>query len=223
MTVQWCMPSIDPVFGRACRASMAPDIQDRLCVVDNSGGSNLGVSASWNQGIKRTLETGSDWLVIVSESIRFGPRGGHDFENGLTGEWVLAECDRTCQPVIETGAGFCQRGFGWHLAALSAGLIERVGYFDELFHPAWYEDADYTYRMTLTGTTRGIVLDGIDAHLVACEHSRASGFVTEGYKTTRPLFAAKWGGLPGAERFTHPYNNPDLSSRDVTRILQPWG
>lgn len=216
------MPSIDPVFGKACRASMAPDIQDRLHVVDNSGGSNLGVSASWNQGIDRALESGADWLVIVSESIRFGDRGGHDFENGLTGEWVLAACDQTCR-VDPTGAGFCQGGYGWHLTALSRALIERVGHFDEVYYPAWFEDADYSYRMILTGTTHGVRLTGIDAHLVACEHSTAAGLVEGTFYTTRPFFDAKWGGPPGHECFTHPYNDPALSPRDVTRTLQPWG
>lgn len=202
MTIAWVLPSIDAAFRRACVATMHPNIRRRTHIVDNTA-INIGCAASWNKGAEYAAGIGADWLIIVSESIRFGVAGGTDFEAGLAGDWVFAECDHTCTPVIDTGAGFCTNGYGWHLAAFSTKLIATVGRFEERFVKPGYEDADYTYRMAKAGYTgyQHTHLTGIDAHLAACEHSTAAGFVTTPSWANASLYHRIHGGPPGHERW----------------------
>jgi hypothetical protein len=215
VTAAWVIPSIDPAFGKACQESLSPEVRERLCVVDNTE-HNHGVAASWNIGIRHAAAIGADWLVICSESMRFGPAGGKDFEAGLAGlaGLVMGRCDQTCTQVIDTGQGFCQNGYGWHLIGLHMGTVERVGLFDEIFYPAWWEDADYKRRMHLAKILEDEPVDGVDAHLAACEHTLASGALGGvGWWTTMSRYELKWGGLAGEERWIHPYNDPRLDWR----------
>lgn len=209
----WVLPSIDPAFRGECELTLDREIRRRLVVVDNHE-RNRGVAASWNIGIDAAVEVGADWLVILSESMRFGPTHGADFEAALAGAGgvVTAECDKTCEQVHHTGAGNCRNGYSWHLIALHMDLIRRVGRFDEIFWPAWWEDTDYRRRMTLAGEPRDeIHLVGIDAHLAATEHSIQAGLVPQdGWASTAPLYQAKWGGGPGCEQYTRPYGSPHL-------------
>ncbi len=205
MTALWVMPSIDRAFGDACAAGLAGRALER---VDNwPPNRNRGVAASWNLGADRVLAGAADWLVIVSESVRFGPARGLDVEGALEGQLAYFECDRSCTEVADTGAGFCRRGFGWHLIGIHCSLLRKVGRFDEAFWPAWWEENDWMRRLELAG---GLDLPLAprrlaDAHLAACEHSTAAGLVGGGWHTTLPLYLAKWGGQPGEERFARPY------------------
>ncbi len=218
MTVQWVLPSIDPFFRAACLDTMADDVRERLCLVDNTI-ENKGVSLSWNIGIDAAEASGASWLVVLSESIRFGAAGGHDIEAALQ-ECAPAlqgmRCDATCTEVYETGQGFCRRGYGWHLIGVHRDLWTRVGRFDPIFWPGGHEDADFYRRIVLAGLLDNPpVIDRLDAHLIACEHTVADGWLA-GVKraNTAALFAAKWGTLgdPRLEPvgYAHPYDDPTL-------------
>ena len=79
--------------------------------------------------------------------------------------------------------------------------------FDEIFHPAYYEDSDYLYRMKLLG-----IKQDIDSTLNP-EIFRASQtfeknpkLVNEAMKNNRLRYIEKWGNSPLLEIFTTPYN-----------------
>ena len=76
------LPSIDAEYRDACLAGLAPEVLKHVIVVDNRF-TNRGVATSWNRGARHVLQHGIDWLVILSESTRFGPRGGRDFVAAL--------------------------------------------------------------------------------------------------------------------------------------------
>lgn len=204
MTARWVIPTVDGAYLAACTNSLHPGIRERLTVVDNTGPGRLSVAASWNAGIDDMAAAGGDWLVICSESMRFGPAGGTDLDarlNALTGGWVTAECDQTCTVVETTGAGFCRNGYGFHLIALSAQLIGSVGRFDERYTPAFWEDCDYLHRIDLSGIGGAVHLTNVDAHLAACEHSVAAGFVTASWADNAHVYISRWGGPPGEEQW----------------------
>jgi hypothetical protein len=215
VTAQWVIPSLDPAYQAACLATLTVP---RVTVIDNTG-FNRGVAASWNLGIDDALAAGVDWLVICSESMRFGPPGGADFEAGLTGAWTPSRCDHTCvYPCGAVGTG----GLGWHLIGLSMATVATVGYFDEVFYPAWWEDTDYFRRIDLAGLfdDQAPVVT-VDAHLIAVEHSFNAGLVpTANWGVTAPFYEAKWGGMPGDETFTRPYGRADLDLTSVTREVR---
>ena len=201
------MPSIDPAYGEACTATMSPML--RKLVVDNTT-VNKGVAASWNLGIDAAEQAGADWLVICSESMRFGRAGGEDFEARLGRGVTWGYCDRTCTE-DGIGAGYCRDGYGWHLVGIEMAAIRRVGRFDERFYPAWWEDTDWTRRAELVGGVGGQKTYGIDAHLAAVEHTLAAGLVTGGWGDTMHVYVEKWGGQPGDEKWDRPYGRHPLT------------
>lgn len=219
MSIQWLLPSIDPEFRQACIEGMSPGVRQRTLLLDNSV-HNRGCAVSWNIGRDRALSIGADWLIILSESMRFGDAGGEDFEAELDADegsaMILGACDSTCTEVVNTGQGFCRRGYGWHMAAIARKTLELVGRWDEIFWPIYFEDTDYQRRMNIAKCDQGKMVTGIDAHLAACEHTVAAGFIKSGWPTTLPLYEAKWGGRPGDERFSHPYGNFDWDWTHVT-------
>lgn len=198
LVVLWLVPTIDRAWGGECLAGMRVA---NVLRVDNSL-HNLGVARSWNVGIDAARGIDADWLVLCSESVRFGPAGGLDFEASLSGYCTLSHLS------------------GWHLIALHRDLIGRVGYFDPTFGPAYFEDADYSRRMTLAGqpinggepACRQIEVDAAEQ---AVAHTLTAGLVEVDYGAQAAKYDAKWGGPPGAETFDRPWNRPDA---DLTTL-----
>lgn len=175
---------------------------DQLLVIDNGAGvdlapwvsvvrlpSNLGVAASWNLAMKLTPR--APWWALVNDDVVFAPAD-------LT---RLAGAMADPAPRIATLDGFA--AFGINAAALAL-----VGWFDENFHPAYCEDADYEFRCRLAG----VPIVSIPAGL---RHDRSATIQDPRYQAqnarTYPLNAAyycsKWGGdLRGGETFTTPFN-----------------
>lgn len=113
---------------------------DNLIVVDNTV-TNRGVSASWNVGIKEAGKRGADWVIFLSAAVRFGKTGGLDFVDALANHADAWACESNL--------------IGWHLVAINRRTVEAIGLFDENFYPAYFEDNDYSRRITLWLQERG--------------------------------------------------------------------
>lgn len=89
---------------------------------------NLGVSTSWNLGIK-SFPFADRWL-IASDDMVFYPGGLQEFWEKSNSEHLTISA-------------------AWpHFQAFIIGeqVIDKVGLFDEYIHPANFEDDDYLYR-----------------------------------------------------------------------------
>lgn len=191
------LPSIYPLWTERCIATMDEGLRTDTLIVDNTE-HNRGVAGSWNLGIDCMEQRRSDWLILVSASMRFGAPGGRDFLAELVAD--------TDSPAVE--ALF----LGWHLIAFRRDTIERVGRFDEVFYPGYYEDIDYSRRAALAfhfaapywrkvevdashaGHAHGILLGGVEVQSVKQERR----------------YMRKWGGPKGAETYRHPYGDVHL-------------
>lgn len=135
-------------------------------------GRNLGVAASWNWMLERTLDEG---LVIANDDVSLGPSAFADLVDALaTRPFATAD--------------------GWACFAQSPECTRRVGWYDENFWPAYYEDNDYALRMHRAG---------IVPHVIAAESITHVGWATtrtlgdpewlrEGRERNRHYFMAKW-------------------------------
>lgn len=201
-----------PCIGRPdllaqCVASIDHPI-DRLVIIDNSPGgeiatgivvpsfvrdvcvtrppANLGYAGSINHVI--ATHPAAPWWAIANADTRFGPGdlAALDAAMGQAG-WV---------GVID-----------WRVFGLSFETVERVGTFDENFHPAYCEDADYEYRCTLAGVPWGFIR-GTSTHVgsVTIQEGRYAQRNAVTYPANRAYYRAKWGGeLRGGESFTTPF------------------
>jgi len=146
-------------------------------------GRNLGVAASW----KLILDAaGHEPIVISNDDLTLG----HEAFAALSAEVAT-------HPLVTAG--------GWLLFAQAPACTQAVGYYDESFYPAYYEDTDYAYRMRLCGFPRHNV--HVETTHVGSATIKAAPHLNVG--RSGAYYHAKWGGAPGHERWRQPFDgNP---------------
>lgn len=201
-----------PALNRAdllarCLGSIDVAVQ-RLLVIDNSSddrirevaeefnadvlriGANLGVAASWNLAMKANPQ--ARWWAIAGLDSQFG-KGDLD---------TLAEFVDRDAPVVG-----CLMQFG--AFGLNRACLERVGFFDESFHPIYCEDCDYEYRCRLAGVPI-VQLPSSTVHLEGGSVSLQDGHQADNarsFPANHDYYHAKWGGpIRGGETYTTPFN-----------------
>lgn len=232
------LPSIHEPFTEACLASISPEVIDtaqiprvsgtqreptvtttngvkwtdgtpdlRLIVVWNTPTHNLGCAGTWNLGIDEVLDTGADWLWILSAGVRFGKQGGRDFLGWLA-DFTAARSDTLG---VEAG-----NDLGWHSIAFPRHVLERIGRFDPIFWPAYFEDNDYSVRIqrAYDMDTRDPGFVGplwpkveTDAKLAEVAHGIIRSGVEVNFTELQARFDVKWGP---DEEYRTPYNDPEL-------------
>lgn len=199
---------------------------ERLVIVDNTNdrdiherfrhrvhgtfaeGRNLGVARSWNTGIEYALARGVDFITLASTSIRF-----HDGGHGLARTADLAAENHQWPYGFESMNG-------WHLITFGARFFDEVGFFDEEFHPAYFEDNDMIWRARCAGilepaggdrAARKIPWIGaLKYDCVRDGHAIANCDINVDLAALRDYYTRKWGGPPGEEKWTRPFNRPEV-------------
>lgn len=150
---------------------------------------NIGVARAWNIGLK----AGADWTFILSQAAVF-PNG---FSN------LLLE--------IDDYADWYMTDEGWHCVAINKRVIDRIGYFDTNFYPAYFEDADYGRRCSLAGLN----MKYIDPKVAIASVGSSSGLGGKiNFQALENYYTEKWGGGPNSEPevlYTKPFNKHELS------------
>ncbi len=195
MTTLLVLPIIDPDAAAACLATISPEVEDRVLIVDNCRrpfrtdrkvqvvreGRNLGVARSWNLGVKWALNADYDAVALVSAQVRFGHAGATDLLALDPGEW--------CALPPPTW---------WHTAVFTMRLFETIGTFDENFYPAHLEDTDWTRRALLAGVhfPLGPTIDAkptTDGHGLDRLRNDAPGHPTFNFSALADYWREKWG------------------------------
>jgi GT2 family glycosyltransferase len=150
---------------------------------------NLGCGGSWNHIIRHRPD--GPWWLIVNADIVFAPG---DLERLALS---MADESAAVRTVFEFGA-----------FALNRACVDAVGWFDENFHPMYYEDRDYEYRMRLAGVPYVKVESGAMHDTSSTIHSDRTLWernrVT--FQRNGEYYAAKWGSSPYCEQFKVPFN-----------------
>lgn len=151
---------------------------------------NIGVGAAWNLGMKVTPLAA--WWLFVNSDITFGP-GDLDL--------LQQTVDPDAEAIYLMPSMSC--------FALTYGAVERVGYFDENFHPAYNEDLDYVRRAVLAGVPIvELPFTGVHVGSATIYHDqrlRDLNWITHGKNDT--YYALKWGGTKqGKETFLTPFD-----------------
>jgi GT2 family glycosyltransferase len=102
-------------------------------------------------------------------------------------------------------------GSAFTLFIASSAMRDKVGYFDEAFFPAYYEDVDLGRRMILSGIKRVIVKGAAYVHHTS---STLKAYTPEQerkhhdqFRSNCQKYVEKWGGeADKSEKFTVPYN-----------------
>ena len=94
---------------------------------------NLGVAGSWNLGIK--ADPCAPWWLITNFDVEWPDGSLRMFAEQASGADVL---------LAQSPQPYCA-------FAVGEDVVQRVGLFDEGFHPAYFEDNDYELRCAIEG------------------------------------------------------------------------
>lgn len=150
---------------------------------------NIGVAASWNLLCGMIFRT-EDVAIILNDDIYLG----------VGTEAIVAE-------IMTYGEGFFAGHLGWCAFAIRKETYEKVGKFDERFHPAYFEDNDYGYRLLTIHKIPYRVSD-----VFTPKEYRVSSTIEKnpelniGFERNKKYYIKKWGGEPGHETYLTPFN-----------------
>jgi len=180
------------------RANLDITVIDKLNIINPE--KNLGCAASWNIFLK---EYPNDICIIANDDITF------EFNaiEGLIDCYNQSKNDPTIGMVtlygINAHSHYC-------CFIVTPNAIEKIGYFDETFYPAYYEDCDYDYRLRLVGLTTIFSEKGRYDHVGSATHKALTPEQLEQHHITfvknRDYYEAKWGGELYKETFLTPFN-----------------
>lgn len=162
-------------------------------------GYNMGCSASWNYFLKTYPD---DICLIVNDDLEFYP----DTLEKIINTYNQKKEDK------DIGLFFPDHGAHsiFSCFIVSKSCVERVGYFDEEFYPAYYEDNDYVRRFDMQKMK---VCSAENCGYIHHKSSTISAYTAEQHRNHSQTFnknadyyARKWGGPPHHETFMTPFN-----------------
>lgn len=124
-----------------------------------------------------------------------------------------------------------------NMSLFKKSVMEKIGYVDVNFYPAYFEDNDYARRAMLAGILSCTSLTGIYFHFWSRTIKQGSGGSTTAYfRANKDFYILKWGGMFLSEPWQTPFNGeekvlgeavlqPDINIQDRSqedKIIEYW-
>lgn len=163
---------------------------------------NLGVAASWNHLIEKSFEDPKiQFAAILNDDVYWGI--DRDTLHVIVSLMMPAALPQDAIMLPQDSK------YDWSVFVISRNAWNKVGRFDEKFFPAYFEDKDYEYRAKLAGVPITYNLPGpvrfIPSGTIQKDISLLSSSANLAY------YVSKWGGVPGQEKYTIPFNLPPFN------------
>lgn len=229
MTLAYCIPTYNS-FARCVQAINAvmqsSVLPDKLIIIDDSGtGASLstiiptlqahdtygafqvwvheqrcGVARSWNH----FLAAADTDLVLIANDDAMPHRD--------TIKRMLESVDEHPDDIFFCGDGSAGNAFSFFLIK-RAPFIEKIGWFDENFFPAYFEDDDMSRRITLAGFAHvfvnGATYDHVGSSTLHTYNRYEQQLHHEQFRANERYFIAKWGGKPREAIYHTPFNRQE--------------
>lgn len=152
--------------------------------------SNMGVAASWNWLCETIFAAGHTHALILNDDV------------------YLGASQRAVSAIINDKPWAFQKTLrdDWCAFILPKTIYENVGPFDERFFPCYFEDRDYMRRMRHKGCSivqTQVLNPAIYKSSQSVEKDKS---LLQNFEKNKQLYIAIWGGPPGQEKFSSPYN-----------------
>lgn len=180
---------------------------------------NIGVSKGWNAGIQKAIDLNLDIALVVGDDVTFRPG---TITKLLDSFWrcdlITASNERDGVP--DTDDVYVEAPDYSCFMIRPKEFVRRVGWFDENFSPAYFEDNDMAYRLKLMEMKQLRQLDAPMFHKGSVTQNwEGAPYVSgEMFERNRSYYAAKWGGGPGNETFTHPFDDDRIGLLDRLEV-----
>ena len=196
------------------------DVSVRPYVIDNWRDPRS-VAASWNEGMRRAMDDGHKHAVITNDDVRFEPGALMHMYGSLKASGAVAvSANQNGERSVEQG--YVTGGIDFFCFAVDMEqLIDRCGWFDENFIPAYFEDNDMAYRMRLARCNCFINPEAVVNHVGSATqflHGEDRGICSHfDFERNRAYYNYKWDAFgPGIEGTEHPYADDDMSFKEWT-------
>ena len=184
------------------------------------------LAKAWNNGIDEALADNCTHILVINDDIEFSPHTIDHLVYQLRTDKRLGmatacnvrdsktpEETRVLEPQPVSTAPHPD----FSCFMITPRTFRIVGRFDENFVPAYFEDNDYHYRMKLLGL-EAISSTGAPVYHYgsSTQNGDPSAPVVPGhqFEKCRGYYTEKWGGAPGHETFTVPYNDTGYSVKE---------
>jgi GT2 family glycosyltransferase len=178
---------------------------------------NIGVSAGWNQGLRRAVESGCDLALVCNDDILLAPGTISLLKWSVWnhGADLVTPVNTRDGVVTATAEHNPNPDFACFMVKPEE-FRDKFGFFDEGFTPAYFEDNDMHYRMKLSGGSAYARTDAGFYHRGSVTQNWGGQRIVshEMFRSNEAYYMFKWGGLPGHEQFTLPWNNNNLKVSD---------
>lgn len=158
---------------------------------------NAGVSKSWNYFLAGAIQRGASAIIIANDDIEYTDK-----------QTLPRLCEALADyPFVYVNA---KHENAFSCFGMQTSLAKYVGFFDEQFSPAYFEDNDYAYRLKLAGIT----MHPVQGDYFHCGSATLGKFDWarkqmhhHNFRQNAAYYVKKWGGMPGDERYTIPFQN----------------
>lgn len=195
----WVIPTYNREAEAEALATLIESCDTHFSSVIYTRSVGWSLARAWNHGLYLAMKNGADRVVLINDDIEID----RDFP-----QWMNEAVD------ANPGCLVCLEGFS--IAGAHPSTFAKVGKFDEMYSPAYYEDIDYRRRCLGAG------VPVLDMNHAGVKHVRSSTLASmtdnervahlEAIKLgSQQHYAEKWGGLPGQETVAaDAYNGQDL-------------
>jgi len=183
-------------------------------------GENKGVSGAWNFGIYHAMvKLGCSYFLVVNNDVILHPEAVKIMMEILNLPKVVMATATDVSGKIPKAEDILKMKIpekeeltecpDFSCFLIKKETIEKVGWFDEKFFPAYFEDNDYHYRIKLAGLLAYKNSRALYYHFGSRTIKESEEVKTKcniGYSVNREYYKEKWGGEPGKETFRTPFN-----------------
>jgi GT2 family glycosyltransferase len=184
---------------------------------------NQGAAKSWNYGINFALQfTNAKFITILNNDIILHPDcldkmietqkktgaalvSAYDYAPFTKDPTDILTTKNHLPPEIKETPHFS-------CFLIPRETITEIGTFDQNFHPAYFEDNDYHYRIKIAGKVAYQTTTALFHHFVsqtAQNNPEIDKLISETYNKNEKYFIRKWGGRPGHEKYKIPFNKKE--------------
>ena len=192
------LPSKIEILDNGCNYELPEEFKDvAVPITVYNEEFNLGVAAGWNYLIHKNLD--SQVVIITNDDVEFLPDTMYTaYNEAMANEGKL----------LMTGYDIDSKKENWSLFTYRTEATDLIGWFDENFWPAYFEDNDYAYRLKLADRchyiNKKIEYHHVGSATLATYDERALERHHQRFKKNRSYYEKKWGGRPTEEILTSP-------------------
>jgi hypothetical protein len=174
------------------------------------------VAGAWNYGIKASLAEGIETFQILAADIALHP----DAMKILYGLIDSGSFDLISSLDFQNSfgkKGLVSNSCDFSSVMLNKKTIEKYGYFDKEYKPAYFEDNDYTTRIIVSGNNFYSTYDAVHYHYGSATiktDAEMAHHVKHWFNSNKQRYIDKWGGqvthderLMRSSFYKTPYNS----------------